>query len=74
MSQTKEKLAAQLEFEIRSAARALSVVESSALQARVEQAFGDLLEQREKSTPRTVARKYFLRYGKFAPLYRKLNG
>ena len=73
MVQTREKFATQVNSEILTAVRSLSVVEGRQLQALVEEALADLLEKRKKSKPRAhVMGAYLASHEKFGPLYKKL--
>jgi hypothetical protein len=73
MAQTREKFATQVNSEILTAVRALSVAEGRQLQALVEEAFTDLLEKRKKANPRAhVMGAYFASHEKYGPLYKKL--
>jgi len=55
------------------AVRALSVAEGRQLQALVDEAFTDLLEERKKAKPRAhVMGAYFASHEKYGPLYKKL--
>ncbi|MBK5294587.1 MAG: hypothetical protein JJE04_23265 [Acidobacteriia bacterium] len=73
MAQTREKFATQVNSEILTAVRSLSVAEGRQLQALVEEAFADLLEKRKKATPRAhVMGAYLASHEKFGPLYKKL--
>ena len=73
MVQTREKFATQVNSEILTAVRSLSVVEGRQLQALVEEALADLLEKRKKSKPRAhVMGAYLASHEKYGPLYKKL--
>ena len=73
MAQTREKFATQINSEILTAVRTLSVAEGRQLQALVEEAFADLLEKRKKANPRAhVMGVYLASHEKYGPLYKKL--
>ena len=73
MAQTREKFATQVNSEILTAVRSLSIAEGRQLQALVDEAFADLLEKRKKTTPRAhVMGAYLASHEKFGPLYKKL--
>jgi hypothetical protein len=73
VSQTREKFATQVNSEILTAVRSLSVAEGRQLQALVDEAFADLLEKRKKTTPRAhVMGAYLASHEKYSPLYKKL--
>ena len=73
MAQTREKFATQVNSEILTAIRSLSVAEGRQLQALVDEAFADLLEKRKKATPRAhVMGAYLASHEKYGPLYKKL--
>lgn len=73
MAQTREKFATQVNSEILTAVRSLSVAEGRQLQALVDEAFADLLEKRKKATPRAhVMGAYLASHEKYGPLYKKL--
>jgi hypothetical protein len=73
MAQTREKFATQVNSEILTAVRTLSVAEGRQLQALVEEAFADLLEKRKKANPRAhVMGVYLASHEKYGPLYKKL--
>ena len=73
MPPTREKFATQVNSEILSAVRSLSVSEGRQLQVLVEEAFTDLLEKRKKATPRAhVMGAYLSSHEKYGPLYKKL--
>jgi hypothetical protein len=73
MSQTREKFATQVNSEILTAVRSLSVAEGRQLQSLVEEALADLLEKRKKANPRAhVMGAYFGSHEKYGPLYKKL--
>jgi hypothetical protein len=71
MAQTREKFATQVDSEILTALRSLSV--GRQIQALVEEAFADLLEKRKKAQPRAhVMGAYLASHEKYGPLYKKL--
>jgi hypothetical protein len=73
MAQTREKFATQVNSEILTAVRSLSVAEGRQIQALVDEAFADLLEKRKKATPRAhVMGAYLASHEKYGPLYKKL--
>lgn len=73
MAQNREKFATQVNSEILTAVRALSVAEGRQLQALVEEAFADLLEKRKKAKPRAhVMAAYLASHEKYGILYKKL--
>ncbi len=73
MPQTREKFATQVNSDILTAVRSLSVAEGRQLQALVEEALADLIEKRKKSNPRAhVMGAYLGSHEKFGPLYKKL--
>jgi len=73
MSATREKFATQVNSEILSAVRTLAEKEGRQLQALVDEAFADLIEKRNKATPRAhVMGAYLASHEKYAPLYKKL--
>jgi hypothetical protein len=73
MTQAREKFATQVNSEILTAVRALSVAEGRQLQALVEEALADLLEKRKKANPRAhVMGVYLASHEKYGPLYKKL--
>lgn len=73
MAQTREKFATQVNSEILTAVRSLSVAEGRQLQSLVEEAFTDLIEKRKKANPRThVMGAYLASHEKYGPLYKKL--
>jgi hypothetical protein len=73
MVQTREKFATQVNSEILTAVRSLSVAEGRQLQALVDEAFTDLLEKRKKAKPRAhVMGAYFASHERYGPLYKKL--
>jgi hypothetical protein len=73
MAQTREKFATQVNSEILSAVRSLSVAEGRQLQALVEEAFTDLLEKRKRANPRAhVMGAYLASHEKYGALYKKL--
>jgi hypothetical protein len=73
MAQTREKFATQVNSEILSAVRSLSVAEGRQLQALVEEALTDLLEKRKRAKPRAhVMGAYLASHEKYGALYKKL--
>jgi hypothetical protein len=73
MAQTREKFATQVDSEILSAVRSLSVAEGRQIQALVDEALADLLEKRKKTQPRAhVMGVYLASHEKYGPLYKKL--
>jgi hypothetical protein len=73
MTNTREKFATQVNSEILTALRAISVAEGRQLQSLVEEALADLLEKRKKDTPRGhVMGAYLASHEKYASLYKKL--
>ena len=73
MAQTRKKFATQVNAEILTAVRSLSVAEGRQLQALVEEALADLLEKRKKSKPRAhVMGAYLTSHEKYGRLYKKL--
>jgi hypothetical protein len=73
MAKTREKFATQVNSELLTAVRSLSVAEGRQLQALVDEAFADLLEKRRKATPRPhVMGAYLASHEKYGPLYKKL--
>jgi hypothetical protein len=73
MAQTRQKFATQVNSEILSAVRSLSVAEGRQLQALVEEAFTDLLEKRKRAKPRAhVMGAYLASHEKYGALYKKL--
>jgi hypothetical protein len=73
MAQTREKFATQVNSEILTAMRALSVAEGRQIQALVDEAFADLLEKRKQAKPRAhVMGAYLASHEKYGPLYKKL--
>jgi hypothetical protein len=73
MAQTREKFATQVNSEILSAVRSLSIAEGRQLQALVEEALADLLEKRKRAKPRAhVMGAYLASHEKYGPLYKKL--
>ena len=73
MSQAREEFATQVNSELLSVMRELSVAEGRQIEALVEEAFADLLEKRKKATPRAhVMGAYLASHEKYGPLYKKL--
>jgi hypothetical protein len=73
MTPTREKFATQVNSELLTAVRSLSVAEGRQLQVLVEEALADLIEKRRKATPRAhVMGAYLASHEKYAPLYKKL--
>ena len=57
MAQTREKFATQVDSELLTAVRSLSVAEGRQIQTLVDEAFADLLEKRKKARDKRAARK-----------------
>lgn len=73
MPQVREEFATQVNADLLSAMRELSVAEGRQIEALVEEALADLLEKRKKSNPRAhVMTTYLASHEKYAPLYKKL--
>jgi hypothetical protein len=73
MPPTREKFATQVNSELLTAVRSLSVAEGRQLQVLVEEALADLIEKRKKTTPRAhVMGAYLASHEKYGPLYKKL--
>jgi hypothetical protein len=73
MSQAREKFATQVNSELLSVMRELSVTEGREIEALGEEAFADLLEKRKKTQPRAhVMSAYLASHEKYGPLYKKL--
>jgi hypothetical protein len=73
MAQTREKFATQVDSEILTALRSLSVAEGRQIQALVDEAFADLLEKRKQAKPRGhVMGAYLASHERYGPLYKKL--
>jgi hypothetical protein len=73
MSQAREEFATQVNSELLSVMRELSVAEGRQIEALVEEAFADLLEKRKKAAPRAhVMGAYLASHEQYGPLYKKL--
>jgi hypothetical protein len=73
MAQTREKFATQVDSELLTAVRSLSVAEGRQIQTLVDEAFADLLEKRKKAQPRAhVMGVYLASHERYGPLYKKL--
>jgi hypothetical protein len=73
MAQIREKFATQVDSEILTAIRSLSVAEGRQIQALVEEALADLLEKRKQAQPRAhVMGAYLASHEIYGPLYKKL--
>jgi hypothetical protein len=73
MAQTREKFATQVNSEILTAVRSLSVAEGRQIQALVDEALADLLEKRKNARPRAhVMGAYLASHEKYGSLYKKL--
>jgi hypothetical protein len=73
MARIREKFTTQVNSEVLTAVRSLSVTEGRQLQALVEEALADLLEKRKKAQPRPhVMGAYLASHEKYGPLYKKL--
>lgn len=73
MSQTREKFATQVDSALLSNLRGLAKEEGRQLQALVEEAIENLLEQRRQSKARPhVMAAYQASHKRFEPLYKKL--
>ena len=73
MSQSREKVATQVNSEILSAVRSLAGKEGRQLQALVDEALADLLEKRKRAAPRAhVMGAYLASHERYGPLYKKL--
>lgn len=73
MAQIREKFATQVNSDILTAVRSLSIAEGRQLQALVDEALTDLLEKRKKAKPRAhVMGAYLASHEKYGPLYKKL--
>jgi len=69
----REKFATQVDSEILSAVRALAQKEGRQIQALVDEALADLIEQRKNARPRPhVMGAYFASHEKYGGLYKKL--
>jgi len=73
MAKTREKFATQVDSELLTAVRSLSVAEGRQIQTLVDEAFADLLEKRKKAQPRAhVMGVYLASHERYGPLYKKL--
>ncbi|OYW82553.1 MAG: hypothetical protein B7Z26_02945 [Asticcacaulis sp. 32-58-5] len=71
--QPREKFATQVDSELLASLRDLAKTEGRQLQSLVEEALGNLIEQRKQGKARThVMKAYQSSHDRFAPLYEKL--
>ena len=73
MSQTREKVATQVNAEILASVREIAAKEGRQLQVLMDEALADLIEKRKQARPRPHAMAAYLSsHDKYGELYKKL--